>query len=405
VYSARFCVMATGCLSDYQNPNYPGVEDYKGKMFHTGRWPHESIDFQGKKVAIIGTGSSAIQAIPELAQQAAHLYVFQRTPNFSVPAKNYPLDPLELKTMKENYSELRTEAAKGHFGIALKSGGLVKALDDSEEDRKKKFEESWKYGGFSFTTTYCDLLLNREANETAGQFVREKIKTIVKNSQVAEMLCPTNYPLGSKRICLDTNYLETYNRDNVTLIDIKNKSPIESFTASGIKTKDATYDVDYIILATGWDSMVGALHKINIKGRDGVTLKEKWINGPITHLGLMTNCFPNFFIVTGPGSPSVLSNMIISIEVHVNWIADCLKYLKEKNYKIIEATEKAEIEWTKLVEIVANFTLFPVADSWYVGANTPGKPRVFLPYIGGCPAYVKKLAEVVSNNYEGFVFS
>jgi cyclohexanone monooxygenase len=400
-YSARFCIMATGCLSAPKRPDFKGLDSFEGDWYHTGYWPHEGVDFSGKRVGVIGTGSSGIQSIPLIAKQARHLTVFQRTANFSVPAHNGPIDPAYERSMTEHYTEVRERARQSHVGILANTANDKPALAVSEEERSEEFESRWQDGGFAMSGAFNDLMLNKEANDTAAEFVRAKIREIVKDPVTAELLCPKDYPFATKRLCVDTDYFETFNRDNVTLVDIKT-SPIEEITTKGLRTQDAEYELDCLVFATGFDAMTGALLAVDIEGRDGVTLGAKWAGGPRTYLGLQVAGFPNLFTVTGPGSPSVLSNMIVAIEQHVDWITECVEYLLEHGLQTIEATVEAEDAWVDHVNQVANFTLFPQANSWYVGANVPGKPRVFMPYVGGLGTYTQKCSQVAANGYEGF---
>ena len=401
--SAQYCIMATGCLSTAQVPKYPGLESFKGTWYHTGHWPHEGVDFTGQRVGVIGTGSSAIQSIPIIAEQAAHLFVFQRTPNFSVPARNAPLDPDYERSVKERYAEFRRQARESRVGFVVERNDLS-ALEVSAEEREREYEARWKRGGLGFSSTFTDLLISKDANDTAAEFFRAKIRSIVRDPAVAETLLPKSYPLGTKRLCVDTNYYDTFNRDNVSLIDLT-KSPIEAITPDGLRTRDQAYPLDSIVFATGFDAMTGALLSIDIRGRSGKTLQEKWAEGPRTYLGLAIAGFPNLFTITGPGSPSVLSNMIVSIEQHADWIADCVAYLHEQGHAAIEATTEAEDQWVQHVNEVGHLTLYPQANSWYMGANIPGKPRIFMPYIGGVGVYRQKCDEVAAKGYEGFRLS
>ncbi len=399
--SAQFCVMATGCLSTSQVPKYPGLDNFKGKTYHTGHWPHEGVDFSGQRVAVIGTGSSAIQSIPVIAEQAEQLFVFQRTANFSIPANNKPLDPEYSRQIKENYAELRQKARTSGFGIAAFPINEKSALEVDNEERQREYEKYWSLGGLSFMTSFGDLILNKESNDTAAAFFRDKIRQIVHDPEVAEDLIPKDYPIATKRLCVDTNYYNTFNRENVTLINLK-KRPIEEITANGIRTAEREYEVDAIVFATGFDAMTGTLVNMNIRGKGDLSLKEQWAAGPNTYLGLAMAGFPNLFTITGPGSPSVMSNMMVSIEQHVDWIADCVAYVRQQDVEAIEASPEAQEGWTSHVNEVANMTLFPLANSWYMGANIPGKARVYMPYIGGVGAYRQKCDEVAANGYEGF---
>ncbi|MFI4976882.1 MAG: flavin-containing monooxygenase [Caulobacterales bacterium] len=402
--SARFCVMATGCLSVTKDPDFPGVETFKGKSYHTGRWPKEGVDFTGQKVAVIGTGSSAIQSIPQIAEQAAHVTVFQRTPNFSVPAHNGPVDPNVVQDWKANRARYKQMARESGFGILMVDQQEQSALDATPEERQVAYEDRWARGGFSLLGAFGDIIANKEANDTAAAFVADKIRGIVKDPQVAEKLVPTTYPIATKRICVDTGYFATFNRDNVSLIDLR-EEPIEAITPAGVRTAEAEYAVDSIVYAIGFDAMTGALGAIDIRGRGGVALKDNWSDGPRTYLGLMIAGFPNLFIVTGPGSPSVLANMAVAIEQHVEWISDCISYLGERQLGAIEATTDAQDAWVAHVNEVADATLFPLANSWYLGANIPGKPRVFMPYIGGFAVYRQTCEDIAAKGYEGFALT
>jgi cyclohexanone monooxygenase len=398
--SAKFCVMATGCLSTAKVPDFKGIETFRGKTYHTGHWPHEGVDFTGQRVGVIGTGSSAIQSIPNIARQASHLFVFQRTPNFSLPARNGPLSPEVAQDWRVNRVEYRDRARAAPFALLIEQSEKL-AADVSPEDREREYEERWRRGGFAMLGAFADIIVNQEANDTAAEFVRSKIRGMVDDPAVAEKLLPRDYPIATKRICVDTGYFETFNRDDITLIDAR-ATPIEEITPTGLRTSEADYQLDSIVFATGFDAMTGALCNIEIRGRAGVTLKRKWSEGPRTYLGIMVAGFPNLFTITGPGSPSVLSNMVMAIEQHVDWIAGCLGYLRERQFATVEATVDAENEWVAHVNEVAGATLFPLANSWYVGANIPGKPRVFMPYIGGFAVYRQKCDEVAARGYEGF---
>jgi cyclohexanone monooxygenase len=399
---AAYCVMATGCLSAVNRARIDGLESFKGKVYHTGEWPHEGVDFSGQRVAVIGTGSSAIQAIPVIAGQAKSLFVFQRTPNYTVPAHNAPLDPRQRQAVKNRYRQFRDEAKQSFAGIHFRYNP-ESAVKVSEQRRQEEFEARWAHGGVTFMGAFSDLLFDPRANEAAAQFVRSKIRQVVKDPEVAESLCPDNI-IGCKRLCVDTDYYATYNRPNVTLIDVR-KSPIERIASDGVEAGGNACQVDAIVLATGFDAMTGALTRIDIRNGSGEALAEKWEHGPRAYLGLMISGFPNLFTITGPGSPSVLTNMLPSIEQHVEWIGDCLVHLRESGKNRIDATGEAERRWVEHVNEVAGGNLRSTCSSWYVGANIPGKPRVFMPYIGGFPAYVTKCSEVVARNYEGFALT
>jgi len=396
---ARFVITAMGCLSSPNTPKIPGLADFAGPTYHTGNWPHEGVDFGGKTVGVIGTGSSAIQSIPIIARQAKHVTVFQRTANYTIPAHNRPLDPAYVREVKASYREMRKRAKALPAGIDVRVNN-VSAVETPEEERRRQYQERWDYGGLGFMASFNDLLLNDDSNKTAAEFVREKVREIVKDPKTAEILTPTNI-IGCKRLCVDSGYWETFNRPNVTLVDIRDE-PIERITPTGARAKGQDYDFDCLVLATGFDAMTGALLKVDIRGRNGVTLKEKWSEGPKTYLGLTVVGFPNLFTITGPGSPSVLTNMLPSIEQHVDWIADCLEALRAKGVEVIEPEPEAQEAWNVHVGSVANITLRSTCSSWYVGANIPGKPRVFMPYIGGLPAYIERCEAVVAGGYEGF---
>jgi cyclohexanone monooxygenase len=400
---ARFCLMATGCLSAAQVPDIPGRTSFQGPWYHTGHWPHAGVDFTGQRVGIIGTGSSAIQSIPIIAKQARHLYVFQRTPNYSVPAHNAPLDPGHERRWKADYPAHRSQARESRAGLVLERNDKS-ALEVSADERREAYERHWQRGGLGFSATFADLLTNRDANETAAEFFRGKIRSIVRDPAVADTLAPRDYPLGTKRLCVDTGYYDTFNRDNVTLIDLR-KTPIQAITPDGLRTSAAEYTFDSLVFATGFDAMTGALLAIDIRGRGGRTLRDAWAEGPRTYLGLTVAGFPNLFMITGPGSPSVLSNMIVSIEQHVDWIADCITHLRGHGHTAIEATAEAQEQWVKHVNEVGHLTLYPLANSWYMGANVPGKPRIFMPYIGGVGAYRQHCDAVAARGYEGFTLT
>jgi cyclohexanone monooxygenase len=402
--TAPLCIMATGCLSAARLPDIPGLGSFEGETYHTGHWPHEGVDFTGKRVALIGTGSSGIQAVPVVAEQAAHLTVFQRTPNFSIPSRNKAMDEAYEGEWKTDYPARRAKARTMRNGIWYNLNDKS-AMEVDEEERLREYEARWEGGGIAFMAAFSDLALNAESNRTAADFVRAKIRSIVRDPAKAEALAPTSYPIGTKRICVDTDYFETFNRNNVPLVDIR-KTPIEEITPTGVKSADGTvHGADAIVFATGFDAMTGALLKANIRGRSGLPLAEKWEAGPRTYLGLMTAGFPNLFMITGPGSPSVLSNMMVSIEQHVDWIADCIAHMRSRGVRTIEATQEAEDAWVEHANEVAHRTLYPQAASWYMGANVPGKPRVFMPYIGGVGVYREKCDEIAAKGYEGFCMS
>jgi cation diffusion facilitator CzcD-associated flavoprotein CzcO/acetyl esterase/lipase len=404
-YSATHVVMACGCLSTPHRPAIDGLDDFQGASYHTARWPAEGVELAGKRVGVIGTGSTGIQLIPQAAAQAEHVYVFQRTPNFSMPARNGPLDPDRLRAIKADYRRRRRLARESLSGVPSSHPDALpqqSALEVELEERARVYEQGWATGGIgAVTLAFNDIVVNADANGTAADFVRDKIREIVRDPATAEALCPTTHPIGTKRICVDTDYYATYNRDNVTLVDVRS-APIVRLTPGGIETAGGEYALDVIVFATGFDAMTGALLEIDVRGRDGRRLGDKWSAGPRTYLGLASAGFPNLFLVTGPGSPSVLSNMVLSIEQHVDWIADCIGHMRERGLDTIEATSDAEDAWVAHVNEVAEATLFPRAGSWYMGANIPGKPRVFMPYLGGVGAYRTHCEAVAANGYEGF---
>ena len=395
---ARYCVMATGCLSAPNTPRIEGLDAFAGARYHTGTWPHQPVGFRGRRVGIVGTGSSAIQAVPVIAEQAEHLYVFQRTPNYAVPAHNHPLAPAMQADIKKRYPEIRARAKTTRNGVDHCPNPAA-AVETAEDERHAEFESRWAAGGLGFLGAFSDLLVDHEANEMAAQFVRSKIRSAVGDPEVAHLLTPRS-TFGCKRLCVDIDYFETFNRPNVTLVDLSG-SPIERIVPQGLIVAGVTWEFDALVLATGFDAMTGALGRIDIRGRGDLALKHKWKEGPRMYLGLASAGFPNLFTITGPGSPSVLSNMLPSIEQHVDWIADLLDYTRAHRRPIIEATVEAEDHWVAHVNDVANRTVFPSCNSWYLGANIPGKPRVFMPY-PRMPAYVRKCDKVAAGGYQGF---
>lgn len=398
--SARYFIMATGTLSVANKPKFAGLDSFKGRVFYTSDWPHEGVDFSGRRVALIGTGSSGIQSTPHIAEQAARLTVFQRTPNFSVPARNRPLTEDERNATKARYGELRNFTYQQPFATQFHLND-VSALSVSAEERRRVYEERWNgLGGLHFMAAFNDLMFNGEANKTVAEFIVDKIHSIVKDPKKAEILAPRNGVVGCKRLCSDTGYFETFNRDNVDLVDVS-RSPIEEVTETGIRVDGMDYPVDDIVFATGFDAMTGALLGVDIRGRNGLSLREKWAAGPRTYLGLQTVGFPNLFMVTGPGSPSVLSNMMVSIDQHVNLISDTIRYLDSRDVLAMEPEQAAEDDWVSHVNEVADLTVYPTCNSWYLGSNVPGKTRVFMPYVG-FNTYVARCQDVVANGYQGF---
>jgi cation diffusion facilitator CzcD-associated flavoprotein CzcO len=407
--TGRFLVMATGVLSEPIVPDIPGMDRFGGRILQTSKWPREGVDLTGKRVALIGTGSSGVQATPELAAVAAHLYVFQRTPTFTWPSRNGPLDPAVQQATKANYAELRRAQRANPGGVTGSTGAIIlraaedrKILETSEEERLAVLEEE----GWDGTRIWADALTDPDANEAACELYRILVRRTVHDPETAESLAPRGFPMHCKRPVIDTHYFETFNRDNVSLVDLR-KGGIEEITETGIQTAQGHFEVDVIVFATGFDAMTGALFRIDIRGCGGLALREAWADGPRTLLGLQTVGFPNMFIVTGPGSPSVLANMVVCIEQHIEWIGRCLTYLRDHGYTTIEPSVEAQDAWVDHVNAVATGTMFvaPTCNSWYVGANVPGKPRVFLPYVGGLNRYIERAEAVADNGYEGFVLA
>jgi cation diffusion facilitator CzcD-associated flavoprotein CzcO/acetyl esterase/lipase len=397
----RYYIMATGCLSLPKEPDIEGVGRFGGEVYFTGKWPHEKVDFTGKRVAVVGTGSSGIQSIPLIAEEASQLVVFQRTPNFSVPAHNGPPPPDRAAALAEDRQAYREAARWSRGGVPAEPVEIL-GVTAPEEVRRQRFEDAYAAGElFAILGVFADQGVNLASNDIVSEMIREKIRSIVEDPETAEALCPKDYPFGTKRPCLDTNYFQTFNLPHVRLIDLR-KTPITTITETGIETVAESFEFDAIVYATGFDAMTGPIVSVDITGRDGVTLKEKWRDGPSTYLGLTTVGFPNFFTITGPQSPSVLSNMVVSIEQHSDWVADCLDYMRTNGFETIEPTETAEAGWLQHCADCVAITLYPLANSWYMGANVPGKPRVFYPYIGGVDAYRAACDEVVANDYLGF---
>jgi cation diffusion facilitator CzcD-associated flavoprotein CzcO len=397
--TCRYYVMATGCLSLPKDIDIDGADRFSGEVYSTHHWPHEGVDFTGKRVGVIGTGSSGIQSIPLIAEQASQLTVFQRTPNYSRPALNGPVPQQKLDAFAADRDAYRHAAKWSQAGVTVEVPTL-KAMMVSEEERRAKFEEVWNSGDL-LAPSFADMLTSEESNGAFCEFLREKIRSIVKDPDTAEALTPRDHYYGTKRPCLDSGYYETFNKPHVRLVDLR-KTPFQTITETGIDTTDESFEFDAIVFATGFDAMTGAIVAVDIEGKGGLSLKEKWDDGPKTYLGLTTVGFPNFFMVTGPGSPSVLSNMMVSIEQHVDWVSDTIDDLTKKGIETIEPTELAEAGWVQHVNDCGDITLFPKAKSWYMGANVPGKPRVFLPYIGGVDRYRKVCEEVVELGYLGF---
>jgi len=403
-FRVKYLVTAVGCLSTANVPNFPGLKDFKGKWYHTGQWPHEGVDFTGKRVGMIGTGSTGIQAAPVIAAQAKHLTVFQRTANYSVPARNAPLDPTFKQYVKQHAEDIRAFTHRTINGMAFRIEDR-KAVDTPPDEREKIYEAAWERGGLQFRASFQDMMIDKRANDTAADFVKRKIRSIVKDPKTAALLSDIDHPYAAKRPPIDTDYFETYNRPNVSLVDVKS-APIQAITPDGVRTADAEYKLDIIVFATGFDAMTGPMLRMDIRGRDGVALKDVWEAGPRNYLGLQIAGFPNLFTITGPGSPSVLCNMPVAIEQHADWITNCIRHLREQGLERIEARLDAVDKWVEEVNQVASKTLLPMAKhSWYLGANIPGKPRVFMPYAGGMLRYREICEDVVARGYDGFALS
>ncbi|HEX3712039.1 MAG TPA: NAD(P)/FAD-dependent oxidoreductase [Trebonia sp.] len=400
--SARFFVSAAGCLSQFQVPDLPGLDEFEGPWYHTSRWPKEGVDFTGKRVGLVGTGSTGIQVAPEIAAVADHLYVFQRTANFAVPNRNRPWQEAEEAAFKTGYREYRAQARESFLGVPISTGTGRPVLLEPPADVQRTFMERWRAGGgMPFLGAYTDLLVSQQANDVVAEFMRDRIRETVTDQAVAELLCPHGYPVGAKRLCQSDEYYAMFNRPNVTLVDIRS-APVESVYPGGLKTTAGSYELDALVFATGFDALTGALFAIDIRGADGQPLRDAWSAGARAYLGVAAAGFPNMFLITGPGSPAVFSNVVLSIEQHVEWVRRCIVWLREHGYATIEPRTAAQDEWMSHVTEVANGTLFPKADSWYVGANIPGKPRVFTSYVGGCGPYRAKCDAVAAAGYEGF---
>ncbi|ABM97371.1 flavin-containing monooxygenase [Methylibium petroleiphilum] len=399
---ARFLISAVGCLSSGIVPDIPGLTDFKGAWYHTGSWPHETVDLSDKRVGLIGTGSTGIQFSSEIAHSVGHLTIFQRTPNYSVPLCNEPLDKKDLEEAKANYRSMRALCRYSMAGSPY-VGNKKKAVDDTNDSRERNFAAAWDGAGFSFVFCYSDLLLDIDSNRTAAEFVERKIREAVKDRAVADLLVPQGYPLGAKRLCVDTGYYQIFNRDNVSLVDVR-ESPIEYITPTGVRTLHEEYDLDVLVFATGYDAITGPLLRMDIRGRNGRSLRQKWREWPQSYLGLMMEGFPNLLTITGPGSPCVLVNMIVSIEQHVEWIADCIAAMDRDGKQTIEPDAEAESSWSNMVDEIANSTLYPLTDSWFTGKNVNGKSSRFTPYAGGMGQYRRICEEIVEDGYRGFRF-
>jgi cation diffusion facilitator CzcD-associated flavoprotein CzcO len=402
-FLAQFCIMAVGCLSSVKRPDFGGLDTFEGQWFHTAQWPQDGVDFTGRRVAVIGTGSTGIQAIPQIAEQAAQLYVFQRTPNYSMPAQNRPMAPQAFRELLRDFPARRREAELSDAGVPT-APPEKSALEVTPAERQRMYEAGWQRGGINaLSYAFTDFFTSEEANATAQEFARARIRELVRDPKVADALSPRHH-IGTKRTCVDISYYETYNRDNVELVNIRN-APILEITPNGVRTTEREYLVDRLVFAIGFDAITGALLEMDVRGRGGLELRQKWAGGPRTYLGLAVAGMPNLFFITGPGSPSVLSNMVVSIEQHVDWVAGAITHLRRRRLDCIEATEEAEAAWVRHVGELADATLYPQASSWYVGANIPGKPRVFMPYVAGCGRYRRECEGVVERGYAGFALT
>ncbi len=402
-WSARFVVMASGPLSSPNTPAFEGLDSFAGPVYHTAQWPHEPVDFTGLRVGLVGTGSSGVQSIPMIARQASHLTVFQRTAAYAVPAHNGPLDEAFEAHIKADYGgfRARNRLMMGGFG-SEQPPGTESALSVTQELRQQRFEQRWQVGGFSLLASFSDVVRKPEANALVAEFVREKIRAVVRDPATAQLLCPQQ-TIGCKRLCVDTDYYATYNRPNVQLVDIS-QHPIERITPSGLTTNGRDYAFDALVLATGFDAMTGTLTKLDLRGRGGLRIQDKWRPGPLNYLGLMTAGFPNLFNVAGAGSTSAFTNVMVSIEHHIEWIARCIADLDARGVATIEPSEAAEAAYVAHVNQVASQTVYLSCNSWYLGANIPGKPRMFMPLFG-FPAYAAKCAAVAAADYDGFVLA
>ncbi len=398
-FRARFCIMATGCLSVPNTPEIPGLEDFKGAIYHTAKWPHEPVDFSGQRVGVVGTGSSGIQAIPVIAETAGHLTVFQRTPNYSMPSRNRPLTEQDHVQFESEVAAYLESLEHTDFGRVPPTAAT--APIPPREAQWQRYEELWQEGGGAILYAFPNILTHHGVNDVACDFVRQKIREVVTDPQTAEDLCPTDYPLGVKRICVDSGYFQAFNRSNVTLVNLR-REPIEQFTSDGVQTSERRFELDALVFATGFDAVTGALLAMDIRGRDGLALKDAWAEGPRTYLGLGVAGFPNLFTITGPGSPSVIGNVIANCEHHVDWLAQCIDHMRRNNLRTIEPDHASQNGWMEHVAAVAEQTLYPESKSWYLGVNIPGKPRVFMPYVGA--GYRHTCRTIASEGYKGFVF-
>jgi cyclohexanone monooxygenase len=402
---SRFVIMATGCLSVPKDPRIPGVESFTGRRLYAASWPDEPVDLSGARVGLIGTGSTGIQLTPQIAAVASELHVFMRSPNFSLPARNHPTDDQFDQSMKAGYAERRWQARQTPRGYPAPSFlRSTSALEATEEERREVYELAWQNGGPTFTSAFADLLVSQEANDTAAEFVRTKIRGIVRDPATAEALSPRDHALATRRPCVDIEYYETFNRDNVHLVDLRGGA-IHAVTPTGVSTTAGDVELDVLVFATGFDAMTGALLKMDITGVGGRRLRDAWADGPATYLGIAVAGFPNLFTITGPGSPSVLANMVVSIEQHVEWLSDLLVRAVAAEVTRISADERAQQDWVLEVATRARATLVAEARSWWSGANVEGKPQVFMPFMGGIAVYGEIIETVAAQGYPGFTMT
>ena len=402
--SARYLVSAAGCLSEVNTPSIPGAETFAGVQHHTARWPAEGVDVAGKRVGVIGTGSSGVQVIPQVAQTAEHVFVFQRTAQYTVPARNRLLDDEARQELKDSFDERQAFKRTTPAGLSRPIVAVASVPEMDESTRAEILEASWQRGGPGFAMTFDDILTDPESNERAARFVRRKVRAKVTDPEVAKKLVDIDFPIGARRLIVDIDYFETYNRDNVTLVDVKT-APITEITPRGLRTADADYDLDVLVYATGFDGMTGALLSMDIRGVGGLALRDKWAAGAGTYMGLVASGFPNLFMITGPGSPAVFSNVMLSIEQHVEWIADCLAYMEDGGFERIDADLEAEARWTRQVEELVARSIVGRTNSWWTGANIEGKPRGITMYLGGTQNYRAACDEIALNGYEGFTLT
>ena len=405
VVSARFLICAVGALSVANKPDIPGIDAFRGECFHTGSWPHAPVSFSGKRVGVIGTGSSGVQAIPEIAKDADHVTVFQRTPQYSIPARNRPLEAEELAEVRANWDQIRAELSAlppSDLDFSPFPGNGRSARADTPDQRHALYEDLWEQGTLNFVGgNYADLLVDEEINREVSEFLRGKIREVVRDPETARKLMP-DYFYGTKRPILDDGYYEAFNRDNVTLVDLR-ADPIEEITATGVRTATGEHPLDLLVLATGFDAITGSMLRLDPKGRGSISLRQRWHDRFHNYLGMTIHGFPNLFMIHGPGTPGVLFNMPIGAERETEWIANCVRHMRERGLGAVEPTRTAEDRWDREVTELANKTLFPRTDSWYTGANIPGKPRHFSVHLGG-PAYFQRIAELADEGYQGFVF-